>query len=340
MKRKTICALIPAILVTSGITAQQPNFPRPDKSKEIPFGKKPAVTPQYDEREKKLFQTLYPGADKSKFFDNIIAQNKKSSPLFFKNSSSFMWQLLGNRDKQITSAKNPPQGLGSNFHLAGDINSLAESDPGNIGLYLNAIDWVYPVVNNVSYSEGDDGIHGRELLRSDGTAAGTYLVKDINPGQASTLIRNMIAINGKVYFSASTDGFSYQPWVTDGTEAGTQRLGSDWSNSPQQFIGFNSTVFFITNGSGYRSSFWQTDGTSTGTLFAFDVGYLGSYAEDIQQATVANGLLFFTVYTSPAGRQVWRSDGTVGGTFMVTAFFHPYYDYDAPMQLTDYSGKL
>ena len=151
MKRKTICALILAIVVTSGIPAQQLNFPRPDKSKEIPFGKKPTATPKSDEREKKLFQALYPGADKSKYFDNIIAQNKKSSPLFFKNSGSFMWRHLANRDKQSTSAKKSPQGLGFNFHLAGDINSLAESDPGNIGLYLNPVDWVYPVVNNVSY---------------------------------------------------------------------------------------------------------------------------------------------------------------------------------------------
>ena len=37
-------------------------------------------------------------------------------------------------------------------------------------------------VNDMLYFSTDDGVHGRELWRSDGTAEGTVLVKDINPG--------------------------------------------------------------------------------------------------------------------------------------------------------------
>ena len=253
-----------------------------------------------------------------------------------------MRQHLANRDPDITRAKNPPLGLGSGFHLTADINPLAESDPGNIGFYISPLDWVYPVLNNISYSEGDDGIHGRELLRSNGTAAGTYLVKDINPGTASTLIRNMIAINGKVYFSASTDGFSWHPWITNGTEAGTQILDGinmGWSYSPQQFIGVNNTVYFITDGNSYRSAIWKTDGTAAGTSHVVEVGNIQFYGADIQQATAVNGLLFFTFYTS-YGRQVWRSDGTETGTFMVKAVSIFDFALNVPMQLTAYNNKL
>jgi ELWxxDGT repeat protein len=47
----------------------------------------------------------------------------------------------------------------------------------------------YPValtdVGGVLYFVAEDGVHGRELWRSDGTAAGTVLAADANPGSAT-----------------------------------------------------------------------------------------------------------------------------------------------------------
>ena len=37
-------------------------------------------------------------------------------------------------------------------------------------------------VNGTLFFTADDGTNGRELWKSDGTAAGTVLVKDISPG--------------------------------------------------------------------------------------------------------------------------------------------------------------
>src|SRR5262249_56626654 len=50
-----------------------------------------------------------------------------------------------------------------------------------------------------------DGTNGFELWRSDGTAGGTQLVKDINPGPGSSVPFNLTDFGGSLLFSA-TDG--------------------------------------------------------------------------------------------------------------------------------------
>ena len=71
-----------------------------------------------------------------------------------------------------------------------------------------------------------DGIHGREPWRTDGTAAGTFLLRDILPGNAPftnhfgsdatgfVLLRNLV-----YFFARDTSGVGL--WRTDGTRAGT-----------------------------------------------------------------------------------------------------------------------
>jgi ELWxxDGT repeat protein len=48
----------------------------------------------------------------------------------------------------------------------------------------------------------NDGIHGRELWRSDGTEEGTYLVKDILLGEGSSEPAMLTSASGRLYFVA------------------------------------------------------------------------------------------------------------------------------------------
>lgn len=64
---------------------------------------------------------------------------------------------------------------------------------------------------------------GAELGVSDGTAAGTRIVKDINPGAFQSSIQNPTLCGDKLIFSAF-DGVEYAVWCSDGTEGGTQKL--------------------------------------------------------------------------------------------------------------------
>src|SRR5262249_51574661 len=62
---------------------------------------------------------------------------------------------------------------------------------------------------------------GRELWRSDGTEAGTALVKDIVPGAAGSNPAGLTNVNGVLFFTAEAPGLRFELWRSDGTEAGT-----------------------------------------------------------------------------------------------------------------------
>src|SRR5262245_32238238 len=52
------------------------------------------------------------------------------------------------------------------------------------------------------YFSGNDGVSGWELWKSDGTDAGTTLVKDIYSGNAGSVIGSLANVNRTLFFSA------------------------------------------------------------------------------------------------------------------------------------------
>jgi ELWxxDGT repeat protein len=86
----------------------------------------------------------------------------------------------------------------------------------------------------------NEGSTGRELWVTDGTTAGTTLLKDINPGPGSSGRESFVALgDGRLVFSADDGNTGSELWVTDGTTVGTTLLKDinpgPGSSSPRDF---------------------------------------------------------------------------------------------------------
>ncbi len=68
-----------------------------------------------------------------------------------------------------------------------------------------------------------DGTTGIELWSSDGTTAGTTLVRDIRVGAGHSYPDEIVAVGDDVWFAAD-DGTGIGLWHSDGTTAGTMRV--------------------------------------------------------------------------------------------------------------------
>ena len=190
-----------------------------------------------------------------------------------------------------------------------DINPIGASNPTNMVKIGSEVFFV-------AYN----GISAGDLWKTDGTAAGTVMVKDINPtNNQSGGARNLTDVNGTLFFTADngTDGMAL--WKSDGTEAGTVMVKDiNPSGNPnfQDLTNVNGTLFFSASNGTDGQELWKSDGTDAGTVMVKDI-YSGATGSDPDNLTNVNGTLFFAARDSSNGTELWRSDGTEGGTFMV-----------------------
>jgi ELWxxDGT repeat protein len=173
--------------------------------------------------------------------------------------------------------------------------------------------------NGLAYYVPQSESLGKELWVSDGTRAGTRLVKDIAWGKADSYPTDFTNVNGTLYFTATTPANGRELWRSDGTAAGTVlvrglRAGAASSN-PRYLTNVNGTLFFTADDGTHGQELWTSDGTKAGTKLVTDLR-AGATGTSFQEAEASNGLLYF-VAAVDGKRSLCRSDGTAAGTFVV-----------------------
>ena len=194
-----------------------------------------------------------------------------------------------------------------------------------------------PTKGYKAFFAAKDSEHGVELWVTDGTVAGTHMVKDIVAGDGSSSPAYLSRFNDKVVFSAvSDDGSGREPWISDGTADGTFQLADCYSvgdGDPQFFMQCNenqvvfaaiddeSAEYDPDNGSQYWV--WVTDGTKEGTKrisdqVKVDVSPKETTNQNYKYARVGRKVFFRG--DNPDGQfgtELCVSDGTTEGTKIV-----------------------
>ncbi len=121
----------------------------------------------------------------------------------------------------------------------------------------------------------NDETHGEELWKSDGTAAGTVLVKDINPGALGSAPKELANVGGRCFFAASDDTHGRELWKSDGTEAGTVLVKDIEAGSgeavPTEIVDRGGVAYFSAESTTSGLELWKSDGTEAGTTLVKDI---------------------------------------------------------------------
>jgi len=144
---------------------------------------------------------------------------------------------------------------------------------------------------------------GQELYISDGTVAGTGLLKDILPGTAESQPGNFMKFGTKIAFTIRNPDSTMELWITDGTTAGTIKVRSfNYVYSPGSAV-LNGRLYFSAADSGYNQSLWSTDGLN-------DTRQVSAVTPTGTSMAVLGSWLYFAGEIGGSGSELLRTNGT------------------------------
>ncbi|MBB6329350.1 ELWxxDGT repeat protein [Chryseobacterium sediminis] len=295
----------------------------------------------------------------------INAGNKKYGQEIFKfNFSNGLSGLYDNANSSTGSYLLSPQEFNNKlFYFGTDEYGLGpmlsdgtQNGTSRIKSDVNVPSYGWPVsdfvpniqLNNKIYFPCSIGGASVALCGSDGTSAGTTMIKNVNPmgkdGSNSYDYPSFARVGNtnKFLFKVSENNFSAKLWVSDGTENGTYNLNALPNFQNKYAVINNKTYYTAFDYTLNKSVLMSTDGTQGGTQVFYNFNGNKSFSSILGYT---DSKFFFLVnnqidyWTSKT--ELWVSDGSVAGTFMLKTFSNPHYSnpgFNSNVDIQD--GKL
>ncbi|WP_300360185.1 ELWxxDGT repeat protein [Fluviicola sp.] len=163
--------------------------------------------------------------------------------------------------------------------------------------------------NNKRYFSMNTNGSGYELWVTDGTVAGTQILKEIKAGPWGSDPKNFSIFNGKLYFSADDGIHGSELWESDGTTAGTIMVKDInpgiQSSAPSKFTILHNKLYFSANDGSTGHELWVSDGTACSTRLIQDAnpGNMSSFPLVIGSI---NNEVILNLYHYDYGFELWK----------------------------------
>ena len=193
---------------------------------------------------------------------------------------------------------------------------VADIEPGAAGSVPTGL----TLLGSITHFAASTAANGTELWRTNGTEAGTYVLKEINPGAASAGVSNITLAGPTLFFTATDGAAGTELWKSDGTTNGTVMVKDinpgAASSGLSQLTNVNGTLYFVLTSAANGAELWKSDGTANGTFLVKDInpGAPGSAPSNL---FAAGGTLYFAATDGVSGGELWKSNGTLAGTVRV-----------------------
>lgn len=123
------------------------------------------------------------------------------------------------------------------------------------------------------FFKAQDGFYGSQVWKTDGTSAGTVLVKDTYPGGSVTSPDQFTEVNGTLFFRASSAVHGLELWKSDGTDAGTvvyDLYPGTNSSIPGFLTPLNTSLLFSATDIAKGAELWKVDTSPVASTFTWN----------------------------------------------------------------------